>query len=62
VTEGILTRRLQHDPELQGVGLIIFDEFHGLLIDTKNSEYCQKPLIKEEKEVELSTLKRVLIS
>lgn len=28
VTEGILTRRLQQDPELQGVGLIIFDEFH----------------------------------
>jgi len=28
VTEGILTRRLQHDPELKGVGLIIFDEFH----------------------------------
>jgi len=28
VTEGILTRRLQQDPELHGVGLIIFDEFH----------------------------------
>ncbi|MBU1233031.1 MAG: DEAD/DEAH box helicase, partial [Proteobacteria bacterium] len=28
VTEGILTRRLQSDPELQGVGLVIFDEFH----------------------------------
>ncbi|MGM0416897.1 MAG: ATP-dependent helicase HrpB [Thermodesulfobacteriota bacterium] len=28
ITEGILTRRLQHDPELEGVGLIIFDEFH----------------------------------
>jgi ATP-dependent helicase HrpB len=28
VTEGILTRRLQHDPELGGVGLVIFDEFH----------------------------------
>ncbi len=28
VTEGILTRRLQQDPELAGVGLIIFDEFH----------------------------------
>ena len=28
VTEGILTRRLQHDPELSDVGLIIFDEFH----------------------------------
>ncbi len=28
VTEGVLTRRLQNDPELSDVGLIIFDEFH----------------------------------
>ncbi len=28
VTEGILTRRLQQDPSLPGVGLVIFDEFH----------------------------------
>jgi ATP-dependent helicase HrpB len=28
VTEGILTRRLQSDPMLEGVGLVIFDEFH----------------------------------
>ncbi|MCA1796788.1 MAG: DEAD/DEAH box helicase, partial [Geobacteraceae bacterium] len=28
ITEGVLTRRLQHDPELEEVGLIIFDEFH----------------------------------
>ncbi|MCL7461198.1 ATP-dependent helicase HrpB [Pseudomonas sp. NW5] len=28
VTEGILTRRLQDDPGLEGVGLVIFDEFH----------------------------------
>ncbi|WP_166417575.1 ATP-dependent helicase HrpB [Cochlodiniinecator piscidefendens] len=28
VTEGILTRRLQSDPELSGVGAVIFDEFH----------------------------------
>jgi ATP-dependent helicase HrpB len=28
VTEGILTRRLQADPSLEGVGLVIFDEFH----------------------------------
>jgi ATP-dependent helicase HrpB len=28
VTEGILTRRLQHDPELPGVGAVIFDEVH----------------------------------
>ncbi|UWQ18850.1 ATP-dependent helicase HrpB [Jannaschia sp. M317] len=28
VTEGILTRMLQSDPELPGVGAVIFDEFH----------------------------------
>ena len=28
VTEGILTRRLQRDPTLEGVGCVIFDEFH----------------------------------
>ena len=33
VTEGILTRRLQHDPALEGVGLVIFDEFHERSLD-----------------------------
>jgi ATP-dependent helicase HrpB len=28
VTEGILTRMIQHDNALEGVGLVIFDEFH----------------------------------
>ncbi|MCO5331822.1 MAG: DEAD/DEAH box helicase, partial [Ilumatobacteraceae bacterium] len=28
VTEGVLTRRLQHDPTLDGVGLVVFDEVH----------------------------------
>ncbi|MBI3777403.1 MAG: ATP-dependent helicase HrpB [Gammaproteobacteria bacterium] len=28
LTEGILARRLQGDPELKNVGLVIFDEFH----------------------------------
>ncbi len=28
VTEGILTRKLQADPELQNTALVIFDEFH----------------------------------
>ncbi len=28
VTEGVLTRRLQYEPELSSVGLVIFDEFH----------------------------------
>ena len=33
VTEGILTRRLQQDPELSGTGLVIFDEFHERSLD-----------------------------
>lgn len=28
VTEGILTRMIQSDPELRGIGAVIFDEFH----------------------------------
>ena len=28
VTEGVLTRRLQRDPTLDGIGIVIFDEFH----------------------------------
>jgi len=45
VTEGILTRRLQADPSLPGVGIVIFDELHernlqadlalGLLLDAR---------------------------
>lgn len=33
VTEGILTRLLQEDPSLCGVGLLIFDEFHERSLD-----------------------------
>lgn len=33
VTEGILARRLQQDPALEGVGLVIFDEFHSRNLD-----------------------------
>jgi ATP-dependent helicase HrpB len=28
VTEGILTRMIQSDPALEGIGAVIFDEFH----------------------------------
>ena len=28
VTEGVLTRMLQADPSLEGVGVVVFDEFH----------------------------------
>ena len=33
ITEGILTRMLMQDPSLEGVGLVIFDEFHERSID-----------------------------
>ncbi|GAA3917288.1 ATP-dependent helicase HrpB [Litoribacillus peritrichatus] len=33
VTEGILNRMLQDDPSLEGIGLIIFDEFHERSLD-----------------------------
>ena len=34
ITEGILTRQLQRDPELEDVGLVIFDEFHERNLDS----------------------------
>ncbi|MCX2946058.1 ATP-dependent helicase HrpB, partial [Rahnella perminowiae] len=47
VTEGILTRRVQADPELTGVSMVILDEFHerslqadlalALLLDVQNA-------------------------
>ena len=33
VTEGVLTRRLQRDPELTGVSAVVFDEFHERNLD-----------------------------
>ena len=33
ITEGILTRMLQQDPALEGVGLVIFDEYHERNLD-----------------------------
>ncbi len=41
VTEGILTRRLQDDPSLEGVGLLIFDEYHVLSPAPKKPRFCQ---------------------
>jgi len=33
VTEGVLTRRLQRDPELAGVSVVVFDELHERSLD-----------------------------
>ncbi|MEH6565078.1 MAG: ATP-dependent helicase HrpB [Halopseudomonas sp.] len=49
VTEGILQRQLQSDPELSGIGLVIFDEFHersldadlGLALCVQTQEYLR---------------------
>ncbi|MFP3041698.1 ATP-dependent helicase HrpB [Treponema primitia] len=34
ITEGLLVRRLQNDPELRGVSAVIFDEFHERSVHT----------------------------
>jgi len=34
VTEGVLLRRLQSDPFLEGVGAVVFDEFHERSLDS----------------------------
>jgi ATP-dependent helicase HrpB len=34
VTTGILTRRIQNDPELAGIGAVLFDEFHERSLDS----------------------------
>lgn len=58
VTEGILTRRLQSDPELSGVGLIIFDEFHERSLQTD----LGLALARQVQEVLRDDLKLLLMS
>ena len=48
VTEGILARRLQDDPALEGVGLVIFDEFHVLPSAPKKAVFCQRMQVWSE--------------
>jgi ATP-dependent helicase HrpB len=52
ITEGILTRMLQADPELGGIGCVIFDEFHerslnadlGLALGIESQETLREDL------------------
>ncbi|PLA74184.1 ATP-dependent helicase HrpB [Hydrogenovibrio sp. SC-1] len=70
VTEGILTRRLQQDPELPGVGLIIFDEFHErsihadlaltLCLDVQTALRPELKLLVMSATIETTTLSRYL--
>ncbi|MCU7940993.1 MAG: ATP-dependent helicase HrpB [gamma proteobacterium symbiont of Bathyaustriella thionipta] len=58
LTEGILTRKLQADPELEGVGLVIFDEFHERNINADLSlAFCL-----QSQELLTETLKILIMS
>lgn len=66
ITEGILTRMLQHDPSLEDVGLVIFDEFHERNLDSDLAlSLCLKgrTLFREDKlREEQSPLKILIMS
>src|SRR5258708_23957725 len=52
VTEGVLTRRLQRDPTLEGVGLVIFDERseeHTSELQSPDHLVCRLLLEKKKK-------------
>ena len=59
VTEGILTRRLQEDPELSDIGVVIFDEFHERNLQTDLglalTRQCQEILRDDLKIVVMSS-------
>ncbi|KZX56591.1 ATP-dependent helicase HrpB [Halioglobus sp. HI00S01] len=63
ITEGILTRRLQSDPGLEDVGLVIFDEFHERSLD---SDLCLalclqgRELFREEDPLKLLVMSATL--
>ncbi|MDD2336967.1 MAG: ATP-dependent helicase HrpB [Geobacteraceae bacterium] len=48
VTEGVLTRRLQRDPCLEGVSLVIFDEFHERSL---NADFALALCLEVQREV-----------
>lgn len=70
VTEGILTRRLQSDPELPGVGLVIFDEVHernlptdlglALCLDARRTLRPDLRVLAMSATAETSSLARIL--
>ncbi|EGC6245555.1 ATP-dependent helicase HrpB [Salmonella enterica] len=45
VTEGVLTRMIQRDPELRGVGLVILDEFHERSLQAERAAAQSDPEI-----------------
>lgn len=65
ITEGILTRMLQRDPSLAGVGLVIFDEFHERHLESDLAlALCLKgrELFRKDKENRDDRLKILVMS
>ena len=70
VTEGVLTRRLQTDPSLDGVGLVIFDEVHernvptdvglALLLDARQTLRADLRVLAMSATAEADTFARLL--
>ena len=50
VTEGVLTRMLQQDPELSGIDLVIFDEFHerSMAADTALAFALESQMLRDD--------------
>jgi ATP-dependent helicase HrpB len=60
ITEGILTNRLQRDPGLEDIGLVIFDEFHERNLD---SDLCLALCLRGREQLrEASPLKLLAMS
>ncbi|NVK56373.1 MAG: ATP-dependent helicase HrpB [Alteromonadaceae bacterium] len=70
ITEGILTRRLQQDPEIADVGIILFDEFHerslhsdfslALAIEVRQALHEDLRLVVMSATLDISPLQKIL--
>lgn len=70
MTEGMLSARMQSDPELEGVGLVIFDEFHersihsdiafGLALEVQQGLRDDLRLLVMSATLQIEGLKRLL--
>ncbi len=56
ITEGILTRRLQDDPLLEGVGAVVLDEFHERSIHSDLSIAFLKELLEVRPELRVCVM------
>ena len=60
ITEGILTRRIQSDPFLEGVGLLVLDEFHERSIHTDLALGFAKELLEVRDDLRLVVMSATL--